>query len=207
MLFTFGQIDKLKGKSWAILELKGETEAETYLRRILQVVKRVFEGRALEFYVPIKARGLGHFELLEGTFTYVRSDYFVGLARLKRVWGVDGLVTKCGTGHLRDVLWVEDKHIQELQQKEQELDAEREGKIILGAGVRVLDGQYRDFHGRVTERTGGKAEVEVDLGFRKILLSTFARNLREEGGEGEQGCWIPGLEFPGETEEIQTEVI
>lgn len=213
MLFTYGDVSRLSGKDWYPLELRSERSVEVYLRRIIRVVPGIFKAEPVELYVPLKNRDLDEFELLEGPFIWVRSDYFIGLVRLKKVWGVVGLETKGGSRLLKDTIKVGDEYIERLKKMETRIHTGWMEGIVPGAGVRILDGNFRDFCATVLRfpeqacNVQARVEVLINLGFRKIELTTGIGNLRKIEVDGSDACWVPGFLRDPDPSEIKAEAV
>jgi hypothetical protein len=99
------------------------------------------------------------------------------LLRLKKITGVVGLVTKGDSNRPSDALSVDDFSVQGLM-KDAEAHLLRHSKGIgIGSFVRVLNGETRDFCGRVEAMGDGKAVVRISLKTRNIILETPLSNL------------------------------
>jgi len=177
--FLLGDVAKLEGQPWCVLELENARFMEMYLRRVLGHVPSMFRGHAFEMHVPVMSRGLDEFELAEGgSAVYVRSDDTPSLMRLRRILGVSRLATKNDTGRARDLVWVEDAHVVELQKREDAAITESSASIHEGSRVSVVDGRHRDRVGVVHQVSGDSAVVRLKWGGREIALETFTSNLR-----------------------------
>lgn len=179
MRFTFGEVKKLKGTQWYLLEFQNNRLIESYLKRVITYVKDHFKRHAFEMVVPVRSRDLDEFELLEAGLTvYVRSDYTQGLLALWHMQGINGLSTRGSTNFPKDLVKVDDSYIKKLQKIEDDLDKARASAIQVGSKVRVLDGKMRDFTGEVVAVSKRRIQVKISAIFREVLLSTFPANLK-----------------------------
>ena len=160
-----------------MLELRSEKTVESTLHRLGKKIPLLFEGSAIEIFVPVVNRDLGKFELNTSTMVYARSPHFQRLLRLRSVTGVVGLATKGDSGIPSQALKVENEFVQEQIAAAESKFRNWAASIEIGSFVRIMDGDMRDWCGTVTNIIDGVAIVRVELKTKVILVETPVRNL------------------------------
>lgn len=177
MLLTYGDCSKLKGKKWAMLEVRSEKTIEPTLRRIGKAIPAIFRDDPLELFIPVGKRDLDVFDLEAAAYLFVRSTSFQGLLRLKTITGVVSLVTEGDSNRPSKVIPIEDADVQVLIKVAEKRFREHSSGITIGSFVRVLNGETRDFCGTVTAVGGNRAVVRITLKTKSIMLETPLHNL------------------------------
>src|SRR5271170_7848509 len=177
MILEYGDVSKLKGLSWFMMELRSEKTIESTMRRVGKQLGGIFRHDPIEIFIPVIKRDLDVFELSTGPYVFVRSTSFNALLRLKSVTGVVSLVTEGDTNRPNKAIQVEDDYVQGLITKAEEEHRKRAIGIEVGSFVRILNGETRDFCGEVEIIGDGKAVIRVTLRTKSILLETPVRNL------------------------------
>jgi hypothetical protein len=175
VIIEHGNVEKLKGVQWHMLEL-GSGKIENMLRRIGNAMPALFKNEPAEVFVPIARQDLDVFEL-KSPYLFVRSTAFSSLLRLKQITGVVSLVTEGDTNRPSKAIPVEDSYVQGLIKQAEEEHRRRAIGIEVGSFVRILNGETRDFCGVVEIIGDGRAVVRVTLRTKSILLETPIRNL------------------------------
>lgn len=181
MILTYGDVAKLKGSDWYMVELCSESAnaMEASIRRVAKALPSIFREHPVEVFVPIADRNLNVFDLNTGSYLYARSSSFDKLFRLKTVTGVVGLSTIGGSNHPSHAIKVEDSFVQQQIAIAKQAANEHAASIAIGSFVRVLDGEMRDWCGTVTNMHDGVAVVRVPLKTKIMLIETSVRNLRD----------------------------
>lgn len=177
MILEYGDIAKVKGLSWYMMELRSEKTIESTMRRVGKALSGIFRHDPIEIFIPVVKRDLDVFELSTGPYVFVRSTNFNALLRLKSVTGVVSLVTEGDTNRPNKAISVEDGYVQGLIKQAEEEHRKRAIGIEVGSFVRILNGETRDFCGEVEIIGDGKAVIRVTLRTKSILLETPVRNL------------------------------
>jgi len=177
MILEYGDVSRVQGKSWFMLELRSEKTIESTMRRVGKQLSGIFRHDPIEIFIPVVKRDLDVFELSTGPYVFVRSTNFNALLRLKSVTGVVSLVTEGDTNRPNKAISVEDAYVQSLIVQAEEEHRKRAIGIEVGSFVRILNGETRDFCGVVEIIGDGKAVVRVTLRTKSILLETPVRNL------------------------------
>ena len=177
MVLEYGDVGLLAGKEWYMLDIGNEKTVEPTMRRVTIAVPNIFRNHPVEIFIPVFKRDLDVFEMKTGAIVFVRSTSFQGLVRLKKVIGVQSLVTEGDSNHPSKAIKVEDDYVQTIiAESEKEFLSRSEG-IEVGSFVRVLNGETRDYCGTVEAVNEGRATVHIALTTRNILLDTPVHNL------------------------------
>jgi hypothetical protein len=177
MILEYGDITKLKGMQWYMMELRSEKTIESTMRRVGKSLSGLFREDPIEIFIPVFRRDLDIFEMRTVNIIFVRSTSFQSLLRLKSITGVVSLVTEGDTNRPSKAIPVEDLYVQDLIKEAEEEYRNRAIGIEVGSFVRVLNGETRDFCGVVEIIGDGRAVVRVTLRTKSILLETPIRNL------------------------------
>jgi transcription antitermination factor NusG len=177
MILEYGDVSKVKGLPWYMVELRSEKTIESTMRRVGKALGGIFRHDPIEIFIPVIRRDLDVFEMSTGPYVFVRSTSFSALLRLKSITGVVSLVTEGDTNRPSKAISVEDAYVQGLITQAEDEHRKRAFGIEVGSFVRVLNGETRDFCGTVEIIGDGRAVVRVTLGTKNILLETPVRNL------------------------------
>jgi hypothetical protein len=177
MLFQYGAIEKLKNKSWYMMELSNEKTIEQTLRRIGKAIPSIFRSEPVEVFIPVCVRDLDVFELKTGIYIFIRTNAIHPLLRLKSITGVVALVTEGETNHPSKAIMAQDSYVQEVIRDIQKIFYERAKNLRAGDFVRVIDGETRDYCGKIEVMQNGVACVRINLKTKSILVETPVRNL------------------------------
>jgi len=177
MILEYGDVSKVQGLPWYMLELRSEKTIESTMRRVGKALNGIFRHDPIEIFIPVIKRDLDVFEMSTGPYVFVRSNNFNALLRLKSVTGVVSLVTEGDTNRPNKAIAVEDDYVQGLIKQAEEEHRKRVVGIEVGSFVRILNGETRDFCGEVEIIGDGKAVIRVTLRTKSILLETPVRNL------------------------------
>jgi transcription antitermination factor NusG len=177
MILEYGDVSKLHGMNWFMMELRSEKTIESTMRRVGKQLSGIFRHDPIEIFIPVIKRDLDVFELSTGPYVFVRSTSFNALLRLKSITGVVSLVTEGDTNRPNKAISVEDTYVQGLIKQAEEEHRKRAIGIEVGSFVRILNGETRDFCGEVEIIGDGKAVIRVTLRTKSILLETPVRNL------------------------------
>lgn len=177
MLFTDGDTTTIQSKKWYILELRSERTAEEILKRVFIALESTFRGDAVEVFAPEQRTRENSFALLTENYVFVRADDPAKVARLRRVTGVQGVVSKDDSSRINSFLTVDDDYVQSLMTQVMQAYYERGSKIKEGCFVKILDGQDRDLYGHVISVSGGRACVRIDLKTKLWFSDTTIHNL------------------------------
>src|SRR5271170_4629884 len=177
MVLEYGEVCKVKGMPWFMMELRSEKTIESTMRRVGKALSGLFRNDPIEIFIPVIKRDLDVFEMSTGPYVFVRSTSFAALLRLKTITGVVSLVTEGDTNRPSKAISVEDNYVQGLIQQAEDEHRRRAIGIEVGSFVRILNGETRDFCGTVEIIGDGKAVVRVMLRTKFILLETPVRNL------------------------------
>jgi len=177
MIITHGDVSKLKGLNWFMVELRSEKTIEPTMRRIGNALPGIFRDEPVEIFIPVFRRDLDVFEMKTQCYIFVRSTSFSALLRLKSVTGVVCLVTEGESNRPNKAISVEDTYVQQIIAEAEEEFRDRGKGIEVGSFVRVLNGPTRDYCGTVEVVNDGQACVRVDLKTKVLLIETPLRNL------------------------------
>src|SRR5271157_2370894 len=112
MIITHGDVSRLKGLSWFLIELRSEKTIEPTMRRIGNALPGIFRDEPVEIFIPIFRRDLDVFEMKTQCYIFARSTSFAALLRLKSVTGVVCLVTEGESNRPSQAIVVEDSYVQ-----------------------------------------------------------------------------------------------
>ena len=177
MILEYGDVCKVKGMPWFMMELRSEKTIESTMRRVGKALSGLFRNDPIEIFIPVIKRDLDVFEMSTGPYVFVRSSSFAALLRLKTITGVVSLVTEGDTNRPSKAISVDDDYVQGLIKNAEDEHRKRAIGIEVGSFVRILNGETRDFCGTVEIIGDGKAVVRVMLRTKFILLETPVRNL------------------------------
>ena len=179
VILEYGDISKIKGMSWYLVELRSEKTIESTMKRVGKALHGIFRSEPIEIFIPVVKRDLDLFEMSTGPYIFVRSTPagFSSLLRLKQVTGIVSMVTEGESNRPSKVISVEDAYVQTLIAQAEEEHRKRAIGIEVGSFVRILNGETRDFCGVVEIIGDGRAVVRVTLRTKSILLETPIRNL------------------------------
>src|SRR5208283_1062620 len=177
MILEYGDVSRVQGLPWYLMELRSEKTIESTMRRVGKALHGIFRHDPIEIFIPVIKRDLDVFEMSTGPYVFVRSTSFPALLRLKSVTGVVSLVTEGDTNRPNKAISVEDAFVQGLIKEAEEGHRRRAIGIEVGSFVRILNGETRDFCGEVEIIGDGKAVIRVTLRTKSILLETPVRNL------------------------------
>lgn len=177
MLLEYGDVSKVRGLPWYLVELRSEKTIESTMRRVGKALGGIFRHDPIEIFIPVIRRDLDVFDLSTGPYVFVRSTSFPALLRLKSITGVVSLVTEGDTNRPSKAISVEDSYVQGLIHQAEEEHHKRAIGIEVGSFVRILNGETRDFCGEVEILGDGRAVVRITLRTKSILLETPIRNL------------------------------
>ena len=177
MILEYGDVSKVQGMQWFMVELRSEKTIESTMRRVGKALNGIFRADPIEIFIPVVRRDLDVFDMSTGPYVFVRSTSFPALLRLKSITGVVSLVTEGDTNRPSKAIPVEDAYVQSLIKQAADEHQRRAIGIEVGGFVRILNGETRDFCGTVEIIGDGRAVVRVTLRTKSILLETPVRNL------------------------------
>jgi hypothetical protein len=178
MLISYGDVSKIAGQPWFMLEIRSD-EPEPTLKRLCKETPGIFREHSLEVFVPALPQDLESLALATPNFVFVRSDHFPSLLRGKQVTGIIGLATEGDCNRPSKSIAVPDAYVQSLISKaEAEWNARGEG-ICVGSFVRILGGEIRGMCGVVSGIEGDRAIVVVSLMTKQIINECPLRNLKD----------------------------
>src|SRR5271157_3404686 len=177
MIITHGDVSKLRGLSWYMLEVRNEETIEATMRRIGNALAGIFQEDPVEIFIPVFRRDLDVFEMKTQCYIFVRSTSFSALLRLKSVTGVVCLVTQGESNRPSQAIVVEDSYVQGIIKEAEAEFLEHAKGIEVGSFVRILNGPTRDYCGTVEIINDGFACVRVDLKTKLLMIETPLRNL------------------------------
>src|SRR5271157_5901129 len=114
MLIYHGDISKLKGKPWFMVEIRSERTGESIIKRIGKAAPAIFRNDPVEIFVPVLHRDLDVFELKTQCYIFARSTNFANLKRLQTITGVLPLVTEGDCNRASKVLAWPDEDVQKI---------------------------------------------------------------------------------------------
>jgi len=177
MIFTYGDVSKLKGQSWRMLELSNEKTIEQTMRRIGKAIPNIFRNEPVEVFIPVYLRDLDTFDMKTGIYIFIRTSTLQSLLRLKTVTGVVSLVTEGDSTHPSKAILADDSYVQGLIKEVEQLFWLRSKDLRVGNFVRIIDGETRDYCGKIEVLQGDIACVRINLKTKSILVETPTRNL------------------------------
>ena len=177
VIITHGDVSKLAGLNWWMVELRSEKTIEPTMRRIGNALPGIFREEPVEIFIPVFRRDLDVFEMKTQCYIFARSTSFQALLRLKSVTGVVCLVTEGESNRPSKAIPVEDTYVQQIIREAEDEFRDRGKGIEVGSFVRILNGPTRDCCGVVEIVNDGQACVRVDLLTKVLLIETPIRNL------------------------------
>lgn len=177
MILEYGDVSRMRGQAWFLVELRSEKTIESTMRRVGKALPGIFRSDPVEMFIPVVRRDLDVFEMSTGPYVFARSTSFSALLRLKSITGVVSLVTEGDTNRPSKAISVADDYVQGLISKAEEEHRKLASGVEVGAFVRVLNGETRDYCGVVEIVGDGRAVVRVTIKTKSILLETPVRNL------------------------------
>lgn len=177
MILKYGDISRLEGLHWNVIELRSEKTSEETIKRIGKSLKNIFRDDPAEVFIPIADRTLDSFELMTDCYVFVRSLDPKKIVKLRTVTGVVWLVCHGEGTHPNRLINIDDEYIQGLVSKCKTSYNARNLGIVPGSFVRILDGHTRDFCGVVKTIEDEKAIIQIDLKTTSMLIETPIKNL------------------------------
>jgi|SRR5271166_2119943 len=177
MLIYHGDISKLKGKPWFMVEIRSERTGESIIKRIGKAAPAIFRNDPVEIFVPVLHRDLDVFELKTQCYIFARSTNFANLSRLRTITGVVQIVTEDESNRASKALAWPDADVQVIIKESEDAFIKRAQGILVGSFVRILDGPMRDYCGIVDAINDGTACVRIDMKTRSVVVETPIRNL------------------------------
>lgn len=177
MLLFYGDRSRLEGKNWFLIELSSDKTVQSIMKRVGKAIPSIFLDHAVEIFLPVFDRDLDEFDMKTGNYVFVRSTGFSQILRLKTITGVVGLVTEGECNRPCKAIQVEDDYVQQVIKDAKQAFDNRILGIQVGSFVRILDGETRDYCGKVIVIHDGKAAVQIDLKTKLLLIETPLRNL------------------------------
>lgn len=177
MLIVHGDVSKLKGKVWHMIEIRSEKTGEPTIKRIGKALASIFRSDPVELFIPVQHRDLDVFELRTTCYLFARSTSYANLNRLRTITGVVQIVTEGDSNRASKALTWPDADVQKMISEAKDAFTKRAAGIIVGSFVRILDGPMRDYCGHVDAIVDGTACVRVDLKTRSVVVETPTRNL------------------------------
>lgn len=177
MILTYGDCARLQGLDWYILEIREHTIEET-VKRIGKMLPQIFREDPVEVFIPVQKRDLGLYELWTSCYIFARSTDRAKVAKMKMITGVVAVASEDDSARHSKFIKVTDDYVQN-GLIERCLDAflERARGIKVGSFVRILDGDARDFCGKVVSIGDAVAVIKVCLHTKIILVETPIHNL------------------------------
>lgn len=177
MILTYGDTSQLGNENWYMVELRSEKTAESTLKRMGTQLPAIFRESAIEIFIPVFERDINLFELKTGNYVFARSKNWSALLRLRSITGVVGLVTLGDSNHPSKAIPVEHHYVQSLIEEAEQFFLGRALTITLDSFVRIIDGEQRDFCGKVIDLHDGVAIVQIEVKTKILLVETPVRNL------------------------------
>lgn len=177
MIFCCGDPATIKTDQWHVMELRSERTAEEILKRVLLSLKATFRGDPVEVFIPEQRTRENSFSLLTDSYVFVWADDPAKIGKLRKVTGVQGMVSKDDSTRISSFLTVGSDYIQELKSQVMAAYYERGAAIKPGCWVKILDSQDRDLYGHVVSVAEGRACVRVDLKTKLWFVETSIYNL------------------------------
>ena len=177
MIFSCGDTSLISTSQWHVMELRSERTAEEILKRVMLALKATFRGDPVEVFIPEKRTRENSFSLLTDSYVFVHADDPAKIGKLRRITGVQGMVSKDDSTRISSFLTVGDDYVVELKEQVMQAYYARGAAIKLGSWVKILDSQDRDLYGHVTSVSDGRACVRVDLKTKMWLVETSIYNL------------------------------
>lgn len=178
MILTHGDVSKLKGMSWYVVELSSEKTSENTLRRLGRALSGIFKSGICEVFIPLEDRDIDLFALHTSSYIFIRTDNKKELSSLKTVTGVIGILCEGDQQRIDKAIQVTDEYVQGLITTCREAFHNQTLKVSSGSFVRILDGVDKGFCGTVISIDRDFALVQVELKTRQMLIETPVSNLR-----------------------------
>ena len=177
MIFTSGDTSLIKTDQWFVMELRSERTAEEILKRVLLALKATFRGDPVEVFIPEKRTRENSFSLLTDSYVFVWADDPAKVGKLRKVTGVQGMVSRDDSTRISSFLTVSGDYVTELKAQVMQAYYERGAAIKEGCWVKILDSQDRDLYGHVISVADGRACVRIDLKTKLWFVDTTIYNL------------------------------
>lgn len=162
---------------WFMLELRSERTSEETIKRLGKAVTTLFKGEEVEVFIPVVNRDLDTFVLMTECYIFVRADDVTKVAKLRRVTGVQGVMSQDGSTRSNKFLKVENDYVQGLIRTCLEHHLRRAQGLTPGSWVRLLDGQCKGYCGTVLTIAEGRALVRIEKKTKIIHQDTSVHNL------------------------------
>lgn len=179
MILTYGDITKLAGQKWYLMEIRSEKTAENIIRRIGNAIPGIIKTGACEVFLPVGERDLNVYTLKTASYIFIRTDAKRELAKFRTITGVLGILCSGEQQRLDKALMVEDEYVQGLIKECEDSFRLSPSGITVGSFVRILDGLDRGFCGEVTNIDREYALVAIELKTRKLFVETPIHNLKD----------------------------
>lgn len=166
MLIIQGNVNTLRGKPWAQVDLVSDARIEEVVLHIVRWVRKKFPRRPFEVLFPVKCRDLSGIELLY-PYILVRTTDLSTLTGVSSVMGVQSLTVNPINGQ---IVPVDDSYAQLIISSIGEIKKEWSQGIKAGSFVRILQGRERMLCGIVRRVSSGIADVGVSLRLRNVKV-------------------------------------
>jgi transcription antitermination factor NusG len=179
MILTYGDVSKLQGQKWHLMEIRSEKTAENILRRIGNSLQDIIKDGACEVFIPVGERDLGVYTLKTSSYIFIRSTSKKELTKFRTITGVLGILCDGEQQRIDKALTVDDEYVQGLIKECEDSFRMAPTGISVGSFVRILDGLDRGFCGKVVSLERDYALVMVELKTRRLLIETPIHNLKD----------------------------
>lgn len=179
MILTYGDVSRLVGQKWHLMEIRSEKTAENIIRRIGNAIPGIIKSGVCEVFLPVGERDLGVYTLKTASYVFIRTDCRKELTRFRTITGVLGILCEGEQQRLDKALLVDDDYVQGLIRECEEHFKMAPSDIVVGSFVRVLDGLDRGFCGVVASIEQDYALVAIELKTRKLFVETPLHNLKD----------------------------
>jgi len=180
LILVYGDVSKLAGNNWFLLEIRSERTAENIIRRIGNAIPNLIRSNgACEVFLPIGNRDLNGYTLKTASYLFIRTTEKQDLVKFRSITGVLGLLCSGDQQRLDRALSVDDEYVQGLIQECETAFYEGPSHLKVGSFVRILDGLDRGFCGVIQNIDRDYAMVLVELKTRKLFIETPLHNLRD----------------------------
>ena len=177
MMFCCGDTTQITTDQWRMIELRSEQTAEEILKRLLGGMENAFKPDPAEIFIPEQRSRECSFSLMTGNYVFVRADDPAKIAKLRRITGVQGIVTKDDSTRINSFISVDNDYVQSLQNQVMDAYYKRGAAIKVDGWVKILDGHDRDLYGHVESVGNGRACVRVELKTKLWFVDTSVFNL------------------------------
>jgi len=177
LILFYGDRKVLEGRVWYLLELSSDKTVQSIMKRVGKAIPSIFRDQSIEIFLPVFERDLDEFDMRTGNYIFARSTGLTQLLRLKTITGIVGIVTEGECNRPSKAILVEDDYVQQVMCDAKKAFDDRILGIKVGSFVRILDGETRDYCGKVTVIHDGKAAVQVELKTKLVIIETPLRNL------------------------------